>query len=150
MRKIRLSHDYDADAARLWALVTDLDALAEVNRPLVVMPGMTSGRLRSGQQIEVRVSPFGVLPPQPYEIEVIDCDDRARRFHVLVSGAGVRRWEHWLQVWPTTGGSRAHETVAIDAGALTPLFALWARHLYKSRHSARQRLLRHSRQEGSS
>ena len=150
MRKIRLSHDYDADAARLWALVTDLDALAEVNRPRIVMQGLPPGRIREGQRIEVTVSLFGRLPPQPYAMDVIECDDRARRFHSLESGAGVRHWEHWLQVWPTTGGCRVHETIAIDAGAFTPLFALWARHLYKSRHSARQRLLRHSRQEGSS
>lgn len=140
-RSISLSHLYDAPADLVWALVTDLEALAVVNHPRVVMTGLPTGRIFQGQQIEVRVSVFGILPKQPYAMEVVVCDDMERQFQSREYGAGVKSWEHRLQVLETAAGCRIEETITLDAGWLTPLFAAWARYLYKARHPARLRLL---------
>lgn len=142
---ISLSHLYDAPADVVWALVTDLDALAVVNHPRIVMTGLPQGRIYQGQRLEVLVSVFGFLPKQPYAMEVVACDDTERQFQSREHGAGVKSWEHRLKVLETAAGCRIDETIVLDAGWLTPLFAAWARHLYKARHPARLRLLKEAK-----
>ena len=140
MKTVSLSHDYDAPPERLWHLVTDLDALAEVNRPRITMTGLPSGRIHTGMDLSVMVSVFG-LPAQPYRMQVVLCDDAAMRFRSSEHGAGVDRWDHALQVSPVGQGCRVTEQITLSAGWKTALFALWARYLYTARHKARLRLL---------
>lgn len=141
IRRVSLRHAYDVAPATLWRLVTDLDALARANAPRVVMLGLPSGRIHAGQTLDIRVSLFGRLPPQRYSMHVVECDDVLHRFRSVEAGAGVRRWEHSLVILPRPGGALLSEQITIDAVLLTPLFALWARYLYRSRHPARLRML---------
>ena len=142
MARVALSHAYDVSAAAVWAVCTDFAALAEVCAPLVAFEGLPSGRIREGQVIEVGVRLFGRLPPRAYRMEVVACDDAAMAFRSRESGAGVRRWDHALRVVPEGAGrSRVEESIEIEAGPATPLFAAWARLLYRHRHRGRLRLL---------
>lgn len=140
-QRVSLSFDYGVPPDRLWALVTNLDALARVNAPRLRFDGLPSGRIHQGQEIAVRVSVFGILPAQDYTMRVITCDDDHHHFQSAEHGAGVRQWDHDLRLTATASGTRLDETITIDAGALTPLYGLWARYLYRARHPARLRLL---------
>jgi len=141
VKRLRLQHDYPVAPETLWALVTDYVALAEVIRGIVHFEGLAVGRTDTGQRLEVRVSLFGKLPPQPYHIEVVHRDDVGRVLESSERGAGVRSWRHRLRVEPTAPGSRLTDEIEIDAGWLTPLFALRAGYLYRARHKPRLRLL---------
>lgn len=142
MRTIELTHHYAVPPERLWALVTDYNALAEVMRGLVRFDGLPPGRTRTGQRFEVQVRLFGRLPPQPYVMEVLQCDDIGRVLRSAEHGMGVDTWRHTLRVTEIPGGrSTLSETVEIDAGWRTPIFAAWARFMYGARHRPRLRML---------
>lgn len=141
MRVIELQHDYPVAPDRLWALVTDYGALAESVAGLIAFDGLPEGRVEQGQAVEVQTSLFGRLPKRPYRMEVPFCDHGARRLRSREHGMGVRRWEHEMAVDPIPGGARLSERVEIDAGLATPLFAAWARFMYRARHAPRLRML---------
>lgn len=141
MKTVALTHHYAVPPERLWALVTDYGALEEVMTGIIAFEGMPAGRVITGQKIDVMVSLFGKLPAQPYHMEVLECDDVARVLRSSEHGAGVKSWRHTLRVDAHDGGSVLSEQIEIDAGLLTPLFAAWARYLYKARHKPRLALL---------
>ncbi|MFG6511874.1 MULTISPECIES: hypothetical protein, partial [unclassified Sulfitobacter] len=94
-----------------------------------------------GQRITVQVSLFGKLPPQPYFMEVLECDDEAMILRSSEKGAGVKSWHHTLTVEPQQSGSRLRDVIEIDAGWMSWAFALWARFLYRKRHEPRVQIL---------
>lgn len=142
MTTIHLTHDYDAPARQVWRICTDFDALAEVCKPLVTFEGLPSGRLTPDLSITVNVRLFGVMPPQAYTMALTAYDDAKMTFASAERGAGVRRWNHTLRVRPVgERGARIEESIDIDAGLMTPLYAAWARKLYRHRHAGRLRLL---------
>lgn len=141
MRKIDLSHEYSVAPDVLWRMVINFQALEKVMRGLIRFSGLPDGDLFTGQVADVRVSLFGVLPSQPYRMKVLLRDDATLSVHSTEHGAGVKRWEHRFQVIPTDAGCRLVESIEIEAGILTPLFARWARFLYTRRHPARLALL---------
>lgn len=145
MKTVTVQNDYPVSATRLWALATDYAALREVMAGLASFDGLPSGRTRTGQRLEVMVSLFGKLPKQPYRMEILECDDQAMILHSSEQGAGVKNWLHTLTVIETQTGSRLHDRIEIDAGLLTPVFALWAKYLYSARHRPRLRLLESGR-----
>ncbi len=141
MKTVRLEHEYASPAKDVWALATDLDALGKVMDGIVTFEGLPSGRVYQGQKIAVQVSLFGKLPPQPYFMEVLECDDDAMILRSLETGAGVKSWRHTLTVEPQQSGSRLRDVIEIDAGWMSWLFAAWARFLYRKRHEPRVRML---------
>ena len=141
MKIIRLQHSYNASPERVWAVVTDYNALARVMDGIVTFEGLPDGRTETGQKIDVLVSVFGKLPAQPYHMEVILCDDAAMVLQSSERGAGVKSWTHRLSVQNTPSGCILTDEIEIDAGVLTPVFVMWARYLYRARHKPRLELL---------
>lgn len=141
MKTVRLEHQYTAPAREVWALATDLDALREIMDGIVTFEGLPSGRVYQGQKITVQVSLFGKLPPQPYFMEILECDDEAMILRSFETGAGVKSWRHTLTVEPQRSGSRLRDVIEIDAGWMSWAFALWARFLYRKRHEPRVQML---------
>lgn len=141
MAKVRNSFHYDAPPERVWNLVTDCTALAQVCHPYLAFEGLPDGRIFDGQKIDVMVSLFGKLPAQPYEMHVVACDNDGMTFESHENGAGVKSWNHHLRLHPDGDGTRLDEEIEIDAGWLTPLFKLWANVLYHARHKPRVALL---------
>jgi len=145
MKTVILEHKYAAPAQEIWALATDLDALKKIMEGVVKFEGMPSGRVYQGQRIDVLVSLFGKLPPQPYFMEVQECDDDAMILRSVEKGAGVKSWCHRLSVVSEGSGCRLRDVIEIDAGWMTWAFALWARYLYRKRHEPRVRILNERR-----
>jgi ligand-binding SRPBCC domain-containing protein len=141
MRTVHLTHHYDAPAKEVWDIATDYDCLAEVMSNLIAFEGLPSGKVMTDQKFNVMVSLFGLLPAQPYHMEVLECDDHNMLLKSSERGAGVKCWKHTLRVTPTQTGSQLTDTIEIDAGWLTWGFALWAGFLYKKRHGPRVRIL---------
>lgn len=145
MRTVSLEHDYPVAPARLWSLATDYGALSDVMKGIASFEGLPSGRTQTGQKMDVMVSLFGKLPKQPYHMEIVECDDQNMILRSSERGSGVKAWQHKLTVTETETGSRLHDKIDIDAGLLTPVFALWARYLYGARHKPRLRMLEEGR-----
>jgi hypothetical protein len=142
MRTVKVVNEYDATPEQLWMLVTDYDALGEVMQGIASFEGLPSGRTKTDQKLDVMVSLFGKLPSQPYTMEVLECDDARMILRSSEHGAGVKSWHHTLTVSETETGSRLTDKIEIDAGLMTPVFALWARYLYRARHKPRLKLLK--------
>jgi len=128
----------------LWDFATDYGALREIMKGIISFDGLPEGRTRTGQKMNIKVSLFGRLPHQSYYIEVLECDDEGMILQTVEKGAGVKSWRHTLTVTQIPEGSRLTDKIKIDAGILTPLFALWARYLYNARHEPRSRILAES------
>ncbi len=141
MRIVSLSHDYSYPPDLVWQVATDFDCLAEVVAGKITFSGLPNGRVYTGQVAEVGVSLFGVMPEQPYRMEVLECDDTTMVLRSSELGAGVKRWDHTLRVEATEDGARLSDHIEIDAGSLSPVFAAWAKYLYRSRHVPRLRIL---------
>lgn len=142
MRTVHLEHHYSAQSARVWAMATDFEALKEVSRRIVTFDGVPKGRTKAGQAFDVRVSLFGFLPWQDYHMEVVELDEANMLIRSSERGAGVKSWSHTMQVSPCPdGGTTLSDTIEIDAGWLTPVFAAWARFLYRARHKPRLDML---------
>lgn len=142
MQTVTLTHDYPVASEALWQIVTDYAALATVMEGIVSFEGLPAGRTKTGQVCDVQVSLFGKLPAQPYRMEVLECDDARHVLRSCEKGAGVKSWRHTLTLEQTPQGCRLTDRIEIEAGLLTPLFALWARYLYRARHKPRLRLLK--------
>lgn len=140
-RVVELTHDYPVEAGRVWELATSYDALAKVMEGRASFEGLPEGRTISGQKMDVMVRVLGFMPPQPYHMHVVECDDDAMLLRSHERGAGVKSWHHTLRVVPTTDGCRLTDHIEIEAGWLTPLFAAWARFMYGARDMPRRRLL---------
>ncbi len=138
---VTLSHDYPYPACAVWAVATDLDHLKTVTGGVLKFRSLPSGTIFQGQHLCVEVSVFGKLPYQPYEMRVVSLDPAAMTFQSHEVGAGVKSWRHALRVVPDGAGCRIEEQIEIDAGILTPVFAAWARFLYRRRHAPRLRIL---------
>lgn len=141
MKTVVVENEYSVSPAKLWALATDYDALTEIMKGIASFEGLPAGRTETGHKLNVMVSLFGKLPSQPYFMEILECDDDRMILRSLEKGAGVKTWQHTLSVTETELGSRLCDRIEIDAGFLTPIFALWAKYLYRARHKPRQKLL---------
>ncbi len=141
MRTVVLSHDYPVPPEAVWNIATDLDALQDAMKGIIAFEGVPSGKVFTGQKMNVMVSLFGKLPKQPYFMEVLECDDANMVLRSSEKGVGVKSWKHTLTVTPTETGSRLTDSIEIDAGMMTPVFAWWAKFMYAKRHQPRLQML---------
>ncbi|MGB0439966.1 MAG: hypothetical protein ACPGFC_07670, partial [Paracoccaceae bacterium] len=133
--------DYDVSVDRLWAVAMDYSALAYCMRGKVRFSHLPDGRPYSGQVIDLRVSLLGVLPWQPYRIEMLEFSEEDRVMQSLEQGSGVQMWRHRATATETATGSRLTDVIDIEAGWKTPVVAAWARWMYQGRHKPRLELL---------
>lgn len=141
MKTVIVENEYAVAPAKLWAIATDYGALTEIMKGIASFEGLPTGRTETGQRLNVMVSLFGKLPNQPYEMDILECDNTRMILRSSERGAGVKSWEHTLTVTETEFGSRLTDRIEIEAGILTPVFGLWAKYLYGARHKPRQELL---------
>lgn len=143
MKTVTLEHFYPADPKDVWELAIDFEALREVSEHMVTFEGLPTGKIYEGQSIDVMTSLFGKLPKQPYHMEVVELDHEKMMFLSSERGSGVKHWQHRLTITPHENGALLTDTIKIHAkiGLLTPLFALWAKHMYEGRHQPRLKIL---------
>ncbi|WP_299682259.1 hypothetical protein [uncultured Roseobacter sp.] len=148
LRKVQLCHDYAFPPQAVWHVATDLDHLKTVTEGLLAFRDLPSGRIIEGQTLDVQVTLLGLLPYQPYRMQVLHFDDTQMSFASEEQGVGVKVWRHSLQVFPTSTGAQIREAIEIDAGWKTPLFVAWARFMYRRRHPRRVNILKHLKDNG--
>jgi hypothetical protein len=139
--RFAISHDYAAPAETVYQVAVDYPTLSELSAGLVHYRGLPEGRMTRGDVVDIEVSTFGLLPWSPYQIEVVELDPAAHRFVTHERGAGIKHWHHDMRIVATETGARQTDSLEIDAGAMTPLIAAFAKHMYRKRHGPRQRLL---------
>ncbi len=145
-KTIQLTHEYDASPDAVWQVATDFDAFVAATKRLVTFEGLPDGEMYEGQKIDVRFRLLGIMPPQPYHMEVVTYDPAARMFQSREGGGPVKLWAHHLKVEPTETGARLIDTVEIDAGWLTRVYVWFGRFMYRQRHPVRVRLLQEMKQ----
>lgn len=133
----------DAPADLIWAAVRTPQAFRAVTRGLldwVPLRGR-SEPWREGEEATGWLLLGGVVPFSRHRIRVAELDDRRRVLRSDESGGVVRSWRHDITVQPLEGGrSRYTDVIRIDAGALTPLVAAFARVFYRERQRRWRRL----------
>ena len=141
MKTVRLSHIYDHPPQTVWGGATDLECLQEAMRGLITFKGLPSGAIHQGQILEVEVSMFGVLPYQPYRMELLEVDAEAHYVTSNEQGMGVEHWQHSLRILPHERGAELIDEIEIEAGWRTSVVCAWARFMYKRRHKPRLAML---------
>lgn len=140
-KTVTLTHEYRFPSDMVWDVVTDLDHLQTVTSGMIKFKSLPSGKIFEGQNIKVGVSLFGWFPYQDYEMTLVELDNVNRRLRSDEKGAGVEYWRHTLHVVDITDGCRIDESIEIEAGFMSPLFAMWARFMYNRRHKPRIEIL---------
>jgi hypothetical protein len=130
------SIDLDAPADRVWRAVTTPAAFRIVTRGLVRVVGLGGRRepWREGETVSGLLLVFGVLPVSVHHLTVERLDETRRELHSDEHGGLVRSWRHLIRVTPLDDGRcRYEDHIEIDAGAVTPLVAAFARWFYAVR-----------------
>ena len=140
-KTITLTHHYDHSPEAVWHVATDYDAFVEATKRLITFEGLPDEPMHEGQKIDVTFRLFGKLPPQPYHMEVVRFDPGGFMFQSREHGGPVKMWNHRLTVEAVDGGAVLTDRVEIDAGWLTPIYAIYGRFMYRQRHPVRVRLL---------
>lgn len=140
---VKLEHEYQQNARQVWHVATNIQYFEKIMRGLVSFRGLPKAPLHEGQVLQLQVSLFGILPYQPYHINIVTFDEDKMQFCSMEKGVGVHLWRHELRVMPNgdDSGCKIIEQIEIDAGVSTPIFVLWAQFLYKKRHPRRLSLL---------
>ena len=138
---IDLVHDYAAPPAQVWAVATDLACLQKAMKGIVRYHGLPNAPLALGQVIRTEFQAFSIGPRTPWTMEIVRFDAADMRLLSHEHGGVVKSWNHTINVTPTPDGARLHDHIEIEAGALTPLYAAWARFMYARRHKPRLRML---------
>ena len=141
-KPVVVTHDYAASPEEVWYLATDFACFAEAMKGVATFEGMPeSGSLSAGDAFDVKVRLFGWMPSMDYHMELVDYDPKTHRFRSLEHGGSIRKWEHVLTVTPSDHCARLTDRVSIVALLSTPLMRLWARFVYRRRHSPRLAML---------
>lgn len=136
-----VTNEYPVSPKQLWDVVIDGDKFEEIMEGIATFDGMPSGKIYTGQHIVVDVSVLGIFPKQKYEMQVVECDEEKMVFRSSEKGAGIKSWKHTGTVTATVDGSLLRDEIAVDAGLMTPIYALWAKYVYTARHKPRLRIL---------
>jgi hypothetical protein len=126
----------------VWETVQQVDTLRYITRGLLGFRplGPVPERISDGDVIRVRLMFFHVIPAWRHEIRIVRVDQAQRRIETAEHGGGVRTWNHVIAVEPAPAGSRYTDAIEIDAGALTPLVAGYAKLFYRYRQRRWRRL----------
>lgn len=142
MRTITLSDRYAVTADRLWAEVVRYKSLEVLMSSPLVRVRCPEGEEQVGDDVQLIFRLFGAVPIGTWRFKVVERDDARRRLKSEEQGTGVRSWTHEIAVTAEgDAGARLTDTIAIDAGALTPLVSAFARRDYTRRHAQRKRSL---------
>lgn len=104
----------DADAASVWAVLTDLESYGDWNPTVTSL----SGEIEVGETLAGRLSfPNGVVVPFRPTVRVVD-PERELRWEVAVGGRGTIDAEHSVTIEPREDGRVVLEQVTRVEGVL--------------------------------
>lgn len=143
---IRVDAIYNLPAEALWRNVVRYDALEAVMSGALVRVTCPEGEEQVGDDVALTFRLLGVAPVGRWRFKVVARDDMRFRLRSEESGTGVRRWAHESAIERIDDSTcRLIDTIEIDAGALTPVVAWFARREYARRHRLRKRLVARGR-----
>jgi len=122
------------------------EELAAICAPLITFTGLPMGDAQTGQELSLRVRPFGIFPSMANQIDIVLRDDEALVLESRERGALIKRWDHRIEVTPTPAGAQLTDRIHIDAGWLTLAVTAWAWVFYRHRHRRRQARVAQSHQ----
>ncbi|MCK8462831.1 hypothetical protein MUY35_03090 [Aliiroseovarius sp. S1339] len=146
MQTIELEVFLPADTAIVWDHILQPRLFCFVAKGVLtfkpVNPSAFPERWSAGQY-RVRKYLWGLLPMGWQVIDIEFLPDQGRPHRLRDNGRGwmVPTWDHTMIVEPAQGGTRYTDYVKIEAGVLTPLVAVFARHFYKHRQRRWQKLI---------
>ena len=142
MTLVHVSDTYSVGADTLWRHVVRYDALEAMMSGALIRVHCPAGEERVGDDVALVFRLFDVLPVGGWRFKVVARDDARRRLRSEERGTGVKRWVHEIAIDALPNGTaRLTDTIEIDAGALTPLIAWFARRDYARRHLLRKRMV---------
>ena len=140
---ITIAEDYALPAAALWASAVRYDVLERMMSGPLIKVACPAGEEQVGHDVTLAFKLFGLIPVGRWRLKITERDDARRRLKSEESGPLVRRWSHEIAVDAQgANAARLTDTIEIDAGALTPLIARFARAEYTRRHRLRKTMLR--------
>lgn len=139
---VQIDATYDSAIETLWRHVVRYDALEAMMSGALVRVACPAGEECVGDDVALTFRLFGVVPVGRWRFKVVARDDAAFRLRSEESGTGVRRWAHEIALTRVDDHAcRFTDTIEIEAGALTPLIAWFARREYARRHRLRKILV---------
>ena len=139
---LEVRNRYPVGADDLFRVISDLDQLDFINRPLLQFDHLPSGLVQKGQVIEVEVSILGLVPSAPYQMRILSLDPKARSLRTEERGMGVSRLVHDIDVDPDESGSILRERISVSSGWRYPFIWAALKLLFYSRHRRRLDFLR--------
>jgi hypothetical protein len=138
-RTVELSTTLDCTPDEAWRRVRTSALLMHVAAPLIRFAPVgdkafpetwTPGEYRASMWL------LGVLPIGWQAVVISEPAPEGQTRFIRDNGYGplIKRWDHWIAIRPGEGGTAHYtDTVHIEAGALTPLIAGFARLFYAHR-----------------
>lgn len=118
------------------------DVLERMMSGPLIKVACPTGEEQVGHDVVLTFRLFGFIPAGRWRLKITERDDIRRRLKSEERGPLVRRWSHEIAVDAQgANAARLTDTIEIDAGALTPLIARFARAEYARRHRLRKALL---------
>lgn len=129
---------YPDDARALFERATHFTDLIEATRKISTYNNLPQEQMIEGRCYKTDINVFGLVKYRNWQIRIDKICRNLLTMDTSEFNSSVRVWKHRLQIKPTAGGSVWIDRVTLDAGAMTPVVARYARYMYKSRHATRR------------
>lgn len=142
MVRVVVAADYPVPADTLWQNAVSYAALERMMSGPLIRVACPPGEEREGHELTLVFRMFGLVPVGRWRLKIVRRDDTLRRLASEERGLFVRSWRHEIAIDALDATSaRLTDTIDIDAGALTPLIASFAKRDYARRHRLRLALI---------
>ncbi|MEM1379255.1 MAG: hypothetical protein AAGH41_01385 [Pseudomonadota bacterium] len=145
MQEIVVSTHLPASPDAVWDAAQTTRLLRYVSRPLLhfapIRPPIWPERWPEGEHL-AGLRLFGVLPIGRQVIGISFPPPEGDKRFIRDNGrsAMIKRWDHTVTIEPDGEGTRYEDRLALDAGLLTPVVALFARVFYQHRQARWRKL----------
>ena len=138
--RVDLSTELQAPKASVTAALRRVHTLRTLTRGMLAIDSADAARPLpdqwpvDGTPVELRIRPFHLPVGWIHTIRVVEADPARGILRTEESGGAVRRWDHTIELSSLDAERTLYrDLVDMDAGALTPVIAVWAQVFYRVR-----------------
>jgi ligand-binding SRPBCC domain-containing protein len=147
MKRVKIQSQLSVTPEKVWEWLNQTDTLFFITKGWVHFVDKTNftTQWEQGQVIQTVIKPFVIGASAKYEIRITLVDDVAFTIKTEESGAGIKSWNHVMQVNSVSGSTatcQLIDVVEVDAGVLTGAFTVYVWCYYKWRHRRWKKLIR--------